>query len=161
MLKVFCYPVDILYDYMHLVCLNHVPALIRRFLLVLPSTAIAEIDSALLRLRLPHDISVKYDYSFRLIQDWKAKHARLFVLNLGLPLLAQHLPVLMLSHFSIYCMFIKIVHCPKNSEEILLAERLIHYYCQSSSYVHDPKIELYSLHAHLHLPEQVSSRYFL
>jgi hypothetical protein len=157
MLKLFCYPMDILYDYMHLVCLNHVPTLIKRFLHVLSSASIAEIDSVLTKIRLPHDVSIKYDYSLRLIQDWKAKHTRLFVLNIGLPILAQHLPMLLLSHFSIYCMFIKIVHCPTSDEEIQLADRLIHYYCQSSSQVYDPKIELYSLHAHLHLPAQVSS----
>ncbi|CAF4947389.1 unnamed protein product, partial [Rotaria socialis] len=52
-------------------------------------------------------------------------------------------------------MFVKILHCPKTLEEIKLADKLIYYYCQTSSTVYDPKIELYSLHAHLHLPAQV------
>ncbi|CAM4754369.1 unnamed protein product [Rotaria magnacalcarata] len=51
--------------------------------------------------------------------------------------------------------FVKIVHWPKSIEEIRLADKLIHYYCQTSSKVHDPRIELYSLHVHLHLPSQV------
>ncbi|CAF1241136.1 unnamed protein product [Rotaria magnacalcarata] len=52
-------------------------------------------------------------------------------------------------------LFVKIVHWPKSIEEIRLADKLIHYYCQTSSKVHDPRIELYSLHVHLHLPSQV------
>ncbi|CAF4888126.1 unnamed protein product [Rotaria socialis] len=149
--------VDIIYDYMHLVCLHRVPALIKRFNEYLSKDAIAEVDSMLSSIRLPHDCHVKFNYSIQSIHDWKAKHTRLFILNVGLPIMIQYLPTLYSSHFSIYCMFVKILHCPKTLEEIKLADKLIHYYCQTSSTVYDPKIELYSLHAHLHLPAQVLS----
>ncbi|CAM4879652.1 unnamed protein product [Rotaria socialis] len=155
LLKLFHYPVDIIYDYMHLVCLHRVPALIKRFTEVLSKDAIAEVDSMLSSIRLQHDCHVKFNYSIQSIHDWKAKHTRLFILNVGLPIMIQYLPTLYSSHFSIYCMFVKILHCPKTLEEIKLADKLIHYYCQTSSTVYDPKIELYSLHAHLHLPAQV------
>jgi hypothetical protein len=35
------------------------------------------------------------------------------------------------------------------------AEKLIHYYCRTAPMIHGSSIELFSLHAHLHLPEQV------
>ncbi|CAF2197813.1 unnamed protein product [Rotaria magnacalcarata] len=57
--------------------------------------------------------------------------------------------------------FVKILHWPKSIEEIRLADKLIHDYCQTSSKVHDPRIELYSLHVHLHLPSQVLSSIIL
>ena len=79
-------------------------------------------------------------------------------LNVGLPTLVQYLPTLCSFHFSLCCMFVKILHCPKTMEEIKLADKLIHYYCQTAPQVYDPKIELYSLHAHLHLPTQVLSK---
>ncbi|CAF4522164.1 unnamed protein product, partial [Rotaria magnacalcarata] len=47
------------------------------------------------------------------------------------------------------------LHCPKTIEEIKLEEKLIHYYCETASIIYDEQIELYSLHAHLHLPAQV------
>ncbi|CAF5226881.1 unnamed protein product, partial [Rotaria magnacalcarata] len=100
-------------------------------------------------------MDVKFIYSIQSIQDWKAKHVRLFILHLALPILVQHLPVLYSSHFSIYCILVKLFHCPKTLDEIDLAKKLIHFHCQTSSKVYDPKIELYSLHAHIHLPSQV------
>ncbi|CAF1104250.1 unnamed protein product [Didymodactylos carnosus] len=109
LLKVLHYPVDVVYDYMHLICLNHVPTLIKRFTGILSKNDIDKTDSILSAIRLPHDVNVRYNYSIQSINDWKAKDNRL----------------------------------------------LIHYYCQTSSKVYDPKIELYSLHAHLHLPAQV------
>ncbi|CAM4845204.1 unnamed protein product [Rotaria magnacalcarata] len=158
MLKIFLYPVDIIYDYMHLVCLNHVPTLIKRFIGIISKAAIAEIDFILKHIKIPHEVNVKFIFSMQSIQDWKAKHVRLFVLNLGLPIMTQYLPISYSSHFSIYCLAIKILHCPKSLEEIQLAEKLIHYYCKTSSIIYDKKIELYSLHAHLHLPKQVKKR---
>ena len=158
LLKLFRYPDDIIYDYMRLICSDHVPTLIKRFTDVLSKNNIDLIDSILSTLRLPHDIYVKYNYSIQSVNDWKAKDTRLFILNVGLSTLVQYLPTLYSSHFSLYCMFVKILHCPKTMEEIKLADKLIHYYCRTASQVYDPKIELYSLHAHLHLPTQVLSK---
>lgn len=109
-------------------------------------------------MRLPHDVHLKCDFSIASIHNWKAKQTRLFMLDIGLPLLIQHLPKKISSYFSIYSIFVKIVHCPIDFEEIQLADQLISYYCGTSSEVYDSKIELYSLHAHLHLPNQVLSK---
>ena len=65
LLKVLHYPLDIVCDYMHLVCLNHVPALIRRFTEVLSKNDINKIDSVLSAIRLPHDVNVRYNYSIQ------------------------------------------------------------------------------------------------
>lgn len=157
MLQLFRYPVDIVFDYMHLICLNHGPSLIKRFVAMFSKLSIADIDDVLFKLRLPHDVNIKYDFSIRLVNDWKAKQVRLFLLNIGLPILAPYLSRSILSHFAVYCTFVKLVHCPKDKEEIKLADRLIHYYCKNAPRVYDLKIELYSLHAHLHLPSQVQS----
>lgn len=159
MLKLFSYPVDIIYDYMHLICLNHVPSLIKRFVTILSKNSIAQIDSSLSSIRLPHDVHITFDYSISSVHDWKAKHSRLFILNLGLPILVKHLPKSISSHFSIYAAFVKIVHCPSDLAEVQLANQLINHYCKTSAAIYDPKIELYSLHAHLHLPEQVLSKF--
>ena len=158
LLKIFHYPMSIIYDYMHLICLNHVPTLMKRFTEIMSNDSVVDIDFALKRTRIPHDFNIKFIFSIKSMQEWKAKHVRLFILNLGLPLMIEYLPISYSSHFSIYFLFVKILHCPKSLEEIELAEKLIHFYCKTSSSIYGPKIELYSLHAHLHLPEQVRSK---
>jgi hypothetical protein len=52
-------------------------------------------------------------------------------------------------------MFVKLLHCPKSYEEIELADKIIHYYCRTAVHIYGESIELFSLHAHLHLPQQV------
>ncbi|CAF4292103.1 unnamed protein product [Rotaria sp. Silwood2] len=86
---------------------------------------------------------------------WKAKHSRLFVLHVGVPIMASYLPTLWFSHFIIYSLAIKLLYSPETKQEILLAERLLDFYCRTSSNVYDSSIEIFSLHAHLHLSYQV------
>ena len=81
------------------------------------------IDSILSTLRLSDDVSAKYNYSIQSVNDWKAKDSRLFVLNVGLPILVQYLPTLYSSYFSTYCVFVKVLYCPKTTEEIKLADK--------------------------------------
>ncbi|CAF1508466.1 unnamed protein product, partial [Rotaria sordida] len=50
---------------------------------------------------------------------------------------------------------IKLLYSPQTKEEILFAERLLDFYCRTVSNVHDSSIEIFSLHAHLHLSYQV------
>ncbi|CAF3656548.1 unnamed protein product [Rotaria sp. Silwood1] len=65
------------------------------------------------------------------------------------------LPTLHASHWTIYCLFVKLLHAPQSLEEIDFAEKLINYYCRTIVDVYDESLELFSLHAHLHLPGQV------
>ena len=87
--------------------------------------------------------------------QWKARTNRVFVLNVGVPAVLPHLPVLLASHFLIYAMAIKILHAPQSDEEIALAEEMLNYYCQTAPLIHGSSIELFSLHAHIHLAKQV------
>ncbi|CAF4838892.1 unnamed protein product [Rotaria socialis] len=65
------------------------------------------------------------------------------------------LPVLNSSHWIIYCLLVKLLHTPESSDDIDFADMLINYYCRTIANVYDESLELYSLHAHLHLPSQV------
>ncbi|CAF1096889.1 unnamed protein product, partial [Didymodactylos carnosus] len=137
LLQILKYPSQIIFDYMHLV-----------YKLII-------IDYILSKIQLPHNMNVTFDYSINAINDWKVKHARLFVLYVGLPVLIDCLPSLFLSHFAVYPICIKLLHVPENRNEINMANDLIYYYCPSASLVYNQSIELYSLHSHLHLPKQV------
>ena len=158
LLQVFEYPTQIILDYMHLCCLGHMSTLIRRWLPMISADALAEINTKLSSQRFPHNMSVKFNYPLDSYSDCKAKHFRIFVLCIGLPIVVQHLPSIVASHFALYSMFIKLLHCPKSFDEIQLADKIIHYYCQRAPQVYDETVELFSLHAHLHLPQQVYIR---
>ncbi|CAF3749493.1 unnamed protein product [Rotaria sp. Silwood1] len=155
LLRIFEYPKQIIFDYMHLCCLGHMSTLIRRWLPMLNNEAIAQINFSLFSQQFPHNMCVKFNFPLDLYTDWKAKHFRIFILCVGLPYMVFHLPPIILSHFALYSMFIKLLHCPKSHDEIELADKIIHYYCQTASQIYDKTIELFSLHAHLHLPQQV------
>jgi hypothetical protein len=155
LLRVFEYPKQIILDYMHLCCLGHTSTLINRWLTMLNTEALTEINSKLFSQRYPHNMNVKFNYPLNLCKNWKAKHFRVFILSIGLPYMLSHLPPLIISHFALYSMFIKLMHCPKSNDEIQLADRIIHYYCRLAPEIYDKTIELFSLHAHLHLPQQV------
>ncbi|CAF4309495.1 unnamed protein product [Rotaria sp. Silwood2] len=149
------YPVSVLYDYMHLVCINHIGMLVKHWLLLLNSTDISLIDERLLNQRVPHNMNIRFDFSIKEISQWKAKHGRLFVLYVGLPILINILSSTHLFHFAAYVVAIRFLHAPENETEIDLAEKLLRFYCDSSSLIYGPSVELYSLHCHLHLAEQV------
>ncbi|CAF1561803.1 unnamed protein product, partial [Didymodactylos carnosus] len=131
LLQIFNYPTQIIYDFMHLVCLGHIPSLINRWCTRIDKNTILKIDNKLQQLRIPHNMKVVFLESIKMAWQWKAKNSRLFVLHVGL------------------------LHAPQTKEEILLAERLLDFYCRTASNVHNSSIEIFSLHAHLHLAYQV------
>ena len=155
LLSVIEYPICVLYDYMHLVCLNHIKMLAKRWQSILNPTDCSSIDNCLSMQRLPHNMNVRFDFSIAEAFHWKVKHGRLFVLYIGLPILINILPLSYAFHFAVYTLAIKLLHAPENQPEIDLAEQLLNFYCRSSSLIYGSTIELYSLHAHLHLAEQV------
>ncbi|CAF4842349.1 unnamed protein product [Rotaria sp. Silwood1] len=134
---------------------GHVQTLIKRWCQLINKADIMKMDSMLSMARFPHNIHVMYNESILAIDSWKAKHSRLLVLNLGIPIGIACLPTLHASHWTIYCLFVKLLHAPQSLEEIDFAEKLINYYCRTIVDVYDESLELFSLHAHLHLPGQV------
>jgi hypothetical protein len=155
LLQIFEYPTQIVLDYMHLCCLGHMSTLIRRWIPMLSKEAVKEINDIIFSQKFPHNMSVSFNYPFELSGDWKAKHFRVFLLSIGLPCVLPHLPRLVASHFALYCLSIKLLHCPKSNDEIYLADKVINYYCETARQIYGDSIELFSLHAHLHLTEQV------
>ncbi len=140
---------------MHLICINHVPNFINRWCTEIPKSSIQSIDECLNDLYLPHNLKVAFIESIVNVGQWKARTSRVFVLNVGVPVIIRHLPILFASHFLIYSMAIKLLHAPDSVEEINFAEHLMNYYCQTAPLIYGPSIELFSLHAHIHLAKQV------
>ncbi|CAF1598178.1 unnamed protein product, partial [Didymodactylos carnosus] len=161
LLEIFSYPSQIVFDYMHLVCLGHVPTLIKRWCKIINKQNVQDIDDELKQIRLPHNMKVNYLDSVTAVDQWKAKNSRLFVLYVGVSICVSHLPLLYASHFVIYSVVIKLLHARATDDEIDFVNQLIHYYCKTAPLVYDPSTELFSLHAHLHLPTQTTVRHGL
>ncbi|CAF4908647.1 unnamed protein product, partial [Rotaria socialis] len=153
---------------MHLVCLGHVPSLIKRWCQNVDKSVVNSIDASLNQLRLPHNLNIPFLESVSNAGQWKAKNNRLFVLNVGVPIVTLHLPRLLASHFLLYSMAVKIFHAPESieeinlaeqaawwTEEINLAEQVMNYYCKTAPLIHNSSIEIFSLRAHIHLAQQV------
>ena len=140
---------------MHLICLGHVPSVIKRWCQKVEKSSLHEIDHLLGELRLPHNLNIPFLESIERADQWKAKNSRLFVLNVGVPVATLHLPKILASHFLLYSMVIIMLHAPNSSDEIDMAEEIMNYYCKTAPLVHDSSIELFSLHAHIHLAQQV------
>ena len=155
LLSILQYPDSVVLDYMHLSCLNHIEVLIKHWQNAFTDTDRTLINDCLRKQQFPHNININFDYSIKEASQWKTKHGRAFILHMKLPILIDILPARFLFHFAVYSIAIKLLHAPENENEIGLAEQLLRFYCQSSSLIYGPTIELYSLHCHLHLSEQV------
>jgi hypothetical protein len=86
LLEIISFPQQVLLDYMHLVCLGHVQTLIKHWADLINKENVMKIDNMLFTIRVPHNIHVVYKESVSTAYNWKAKHSRLFVLNIGLPI---------------------------------------------------------------------------
>ncbi|CAF4520040.1 unnamed protein product [Rotaria socialis] len=71
---------------MHLVCLGHVESIIKRWCKIIDKVDLLQIDHMLHSAQYPHNEHVTYTESILAVESWKAKHSRLFVLYLGVPI---------------------------------------------------------------------------
>ena len=69
LLKIFHYAVDIIYDYMDLICLNHVLTLMKQFTEIMSNDSVVDIDFALKRTQIPHDLNIKFIFSIKSMQE--------------------------------------------------------------------------------------------
>jgi hypothetical protein len=86
LLEIISFPQQVLLDYMHLICLGHVQTLIKLWADLINKENVMKIDNMLFTIRVPHNVHVVYKESVSTVGNWKAKHSRLFVLNIGLPI---------------------------------------------------------------------------
>lgn len=86
LLDIISYPQQIILDYMHLICLGHVPTLMKRWIELIDKEDATKMDNMLRSIRVPHNVHVVFNDSIFNVDSWKAKHGRLLVLNIGLPI---------------------------------------------------------------------------
>ncbi|CAF4698740.1 unnamed protein product [Rotaria socialis] len=134
---------------------NNLKVLVKNGRVLLNNSDVSLIGEQLSKQRIPHNMNIRVDLSLRKANQWKATHGRQFVLYTGLAILINILSKSHLFHFAVYVVAIKLLHAPENGEEINLVEKLLKFYWESSPLIYASAVELYSLHSHLHLADQV------
>ena len=74
LLSIFRFPDQIIYDYMHLICINHVQALLKRWKHLLKEPDLRSIGKKIMSQSVPHNIHVKFNFDLKNSHEWKAKH---------------------------------------------------------------------------------------
>ena len=65
---------ETIYDYMHLICTNHLQALIKRWKPLLPGASLRSIGKSLDLQHVPHNMHVVLNFHMKNSHEWKAKH---------------------------------------------------------------------------------------
>ena len=74
LLSIFSFPEQIIYDYMHLICINHLQALVKRWKYLMKESDLRSIGKKIMAQRVPHNIHVKFNFDLKNSHGWKAKH---------------------------------------------------------------------------------------
>ena len=74
LLAIIRFPDYAIYDYMRLICTNHLQAPIKRWKTLLSDSALRSIGKDLGRQHVPHNMHVMFSVDMKNSHDWKAKH---------------------------------------------------------------------------------------
>ena len=74
LLSIIRFPDQTIYDYMHLICINHLQALIKRWKQLFSDVSLRFIGERLGLQRVPHNMHVVFNFDMKNSHEWKAKH---------------------------------------------------------------------------------------
>lgn len=154
-------PEQVPFDYMHLILQGHAKwmytklftdsSLEEKFL----GKKIPQLNNLLKSIQMPHTIHRK-PTQLEEISKWKSSEIKNFLFYQSIPLFLNVLPTNYLYKYLSYFLFVKILYEPiKSEEDLLLAENIIKYYIQSLEDDFSINAYTYTIHAHIHLPNQV------
>ncbi|CAF4040226.1 unnamed protein product, partial [Rotaria sp. Silwood1] len=158
-------PTQAIYDYFYLCLEGHMKVLLKEWNDIHVGTnietcaIIAQFDDFLCNIDYPHSIHRRVQ-CFRSFNDWKATQLRLFLIYLALPFLLffnHYFPPLLIYHFSLYAIYIRIL-CHFNEKKNVYDARLFieTHLCRFPKFYPMSK-QLLSTHYHIHLWQQKMS----
>lgn len=96
--------------------------------------------------------------SLNCLNFWKSKDYRFFLLFISFPLILAHGTDEVINHFMLYFVSIRVLHFYESIQDVMVVKPLLDKYREDISRIYgDEKLQLYSLHAHKYLIEQVLS----
>ncbi|CAF1206432.1 unnamed protein product [Rotaria sordida] len=124
-------------------------------------TALNFINKCLDDIKYPHTFN-RRPLDFSNYTKWKASELRTFMIYIALPVLVKLrlnipncFPDVYLSHFILLFIYIRVLRHFDDRDEIKNMPKFIHIYLSHFSHLYDPCKELYSVHALVHLWQQV------
>jgi hypothetical protein len=125
------------------------------------STALTFINECLDEMKYPHTFN-RRPRDFSNYGKWKASELRIFMIYTALPILVKLqlkvpycFPNVYLSHFIFLFIYIRVLRHFDDRDEIRKMPKFIHSYLYHFAQLYDPCKELYSVHALIHLWQQV------
>ena len=125
------------------------------------SSALIFIDDCLNGIKYPHTF-YRRPRDFKNYQKWKASELRCFMIYTALPIfiklclnVSNCFPRMYISHFLLLFIYLRVLRVFSDSSEIRNMSEYIHVYLDHFSFFYQPCKELYSVHALVHLWEQV------
>ncbi|CAF3426754.1 unnamed protein product, partial [Rotaria sp. Silwood2] len=147
-------PIQIAVDYMHLVCSGHMKTLIGYWHKMLLPRVFIEASDYLMSITLPHCFNHQFmplvDYN-----NWKTKYYRDFLLYVSPIFCILFLPDKYALHFLHYFIYVRILYHYQSMSELDNIDLLFDEYYKNLSTLYGPKSELFTVHLHSHLKEQV------
>ncbi|CAF3324527.1 unnamed protein product, partial [Rotaria socialis] len=124
-------------------------------------TSLLLINQCLDDIKYPHTFN-RRPRDFSTFMKWKASELRTFMLYMALPILVKlrlnmpdYFPSVYLSHFILLFIYIRVLRHFNDRDEIRNMSKFIHIYLTHFSRVYNPCKELYSVHALIHLWQEV------
>ena len=160
--KLLIIPNQIPFDYMHLVLQGHSRWLLGR---IFTDKAVDDIylgknsdllNKLLIRTKLPHTMSRKPQDVNELLR-WKSSEIKIFVLYLAVPIFLNLLPSWYFYRFCSYVFFVRTLYEEINDKDLALCDEVIKKYIKDLEDTFTSSALTYTIHAHLHLIEQVKN----
>jgi hypothetical protein len=153
-------PHSVAIDAMHTVFLCHAKKLLVHIQSIITKENILKINQKLRSMNFIHDI-LRRPRSFSNVKKWKAPEVRLFILYIGLSVLAEFLPEETIGDLALYNVILRLLHDYWDNDKELNDSivSLLKIYINNlskkvGSDLYPPKLLTISTHTHLHLPLQ-------
>lgn len=124
-------------------------------------TTLVFINERLDEIKYPHTFN-RRPRDFTNYEKWKASELRIFIIYIALPLLVKlrlniphAFPDVYLGHFIFLFIYVRVLRHFDDRNEIKNMPKFIHVYLSHFAQLYDPCKELYSVHALVHLWQQV------
>ncbi|CAF3434153.1 unnamed protein product [Rotaria socialis] len=141
------------FDYMHLCCSTHMSSILNIWI---KKYGLSNLSCFMEKIIIPVDsLSIT---SLNCLNFWKSKDYRFFLLFISFPLILAYGTDEVIDHFMLYFVSIRVLHFYESIQDVMIVKPLLDKYREDISHIYgDEKLQLYSLHAHKYLIEQVLS----
>jgi hypothetical protein len=155
-------PEQIPFDYLHLVLQGHVKWLLRHIFIndeifepKKQGENMYNINKILDKIKLPHYFNRK-PYNIQNSSKWKSSEIKIFLFYESIPAFIKDFPSWYFYRFASYVIAIRLLYEPIKDIQVLTdAQSIIETYIKSLDDTFPPNCYTYTIHAHLHLAEQV------